>query len=362
MENTMEIIYILLHETIRKPKAIGTTSSARHSVAEKNEKLTGCITESGIFGEFSVSLVEGISEERVKRIETKAGTGKANEIGPTPTTNFDKDSFRWSGEVRIHDRSLDSTPGIRGDRKSIWNFLSSQSFMAVSSGIGMELSKAGEKSAGTGREGDRLLETEPVAIYKKKPKNLGRTWFSWTKADSSLLQTWYEHGRQEAQLRYCSALITERKFRPFLPLAYRRREGASLCTHGFIPTETSNPPKWLSFSATCSSTSVAMWYCFGTEVRRIKEALQRKLSVSTGVCIVTGFQVMRRNLIPTNSYGIRSSVLCPTVRRKIWAILNSFCMFHFKKYGNPRKDYGLAFMLPNYRGVNNYFHYLCVDQ
>jgi len=100
----------------------------------------------------------------------------------------------------------------------------------------------------------------------------------------------------------------------------------------------------------------------GTAVPRIKGHLSGSLSISIPGCTVIGSPDMRQNSIRTNSSGIRLNALCPTVFPETCVILNNFCILRFRDCGNPRIYSGLASMLQIYHGVNNSFHYLCVNQ
>jgi hypothetical protein len=362
MENIFEMMYTIGYETIWRPAATGAAAPASHRVAEKDQKPAGGVPEDRMFGEFSLPVVERVSEERLKGFKTEAGAGKAHEIDPASKTDGDTDSVKRSVELRVFDRPLDATPGGRSDRKAFWHFISPEPSMAVSAGTGVELPETGETGTGTEPEGNCTLEKEQLAVYKKKPKNLVLTWSFWTKAGSFWPPMSSERGLHEGKRPYCSAPITVKRFRPFLHSASRPNEGVLPCTPDFIPTETSNPLKWLGFSVICSSTSTAMWYCSGTGVLRIKERQLKKSSENIIVYTASGFPDMHQNSIRMNSYGILSSARCPTVRLKICVILSNCCILHSKKSGNPKKGYGLAFMLLNYHGVNNIFHYLCVDQ
>ena len=185
MENIFKILYTVGYETLWKPKATGEAAPARHRVAEKNEKSAGSVPENRMLCKFCFSLVERISEERFQSFGSETGVWEATKIKPATKTEADTVSPGRSDELRIYDRPLDSVPGDGNDRRPFWYFLSSESPVEVPAGDRMELSETGEESTGTGREGNRALEKDHVAVYKKKPKNLEPTWCSSMKADFS---------------------------------------------------------------------------------------------------------------------------------------------------------------------------------
>ena len=362
MENMFEMMYTIGYETIWRPTATGAAAPASHRVAEKDQKPAGGVPEDRMFGEFSLPLVERVSEERRKGFKTEASAGKAHEIDPASKKDGDTDFVKRSVELRVFNRCLDATSGGRSDRKPFWHFISPEPSMAVSAGTGVELPETGETGTGTEPEGNCTLEKEQLAVYKKKPKNLMLTWSFWTKAGSFWHPMLSERGLHEGKRLYCSAPITVKRFRPFLHSASLPNEGMLPCTPDFIPTETSNPLKWLGFSGICSSTSAAMWYCSGIGVLRIKERRLKKSLENIIVYTASGFPDMHQNSIRMNSYGILSNALCPIVCQKICVILNNYCILQCKRYGNPRKDSGRVSMLRNYHGAGYSFHYLCVIQ
>lgn len=362
MENTFKILYTIGHETLRKPKATGKATPACHRVAEENEKSAGSVPENRLLCKFGISLVERVSEERLKSIRFETSAWEATQIESSSTADVDTVSPERSDELRIYDRPLDSAPCDRSDRRPFWHFLSSQSSVEIPNGAGLELPETGETSTGTGREGDCILEKHHVAVYKKKPKNLELIWCSSMKVDFSWFLTLSEHGHQEERLQSCAVRIDGKKSRPSRLSVSPQNGNASRFMLGFILTRTSNLPKLHGFSAICSNTSVVTWYCSGTAAPRIKEPRSVNLSVSIPVCTVIVSQDMLQNSIQTNSSGIRLNALCPIVFQETWDILNNFCILHSRECGNHKIYFGHVFMLQSYHGANNSFHYLCVNQ
>lgn len=217
----------------------------------------------------------------------------------------------------------------------------------------MELSEAGEKSTGTGRTGNCVLEKHHVAEYKKKPENSELTWYFWTKVGSCSFLTYSEHGHRGERLLSCVVQIDGRRFRLSLPSVSPQIENESLFMLVFTRTRTSNLQRSLSFSATCSSICVALWCCSGIVVPHIKGPLSENLSASIPGCLVTAFPDMLQSSTRMNLSGILLNVHCPIVFQETCLILNSSCILHYRECGNPRKYSGLVYMLLICRGVNN---------
>jgi len=342
-----------MHETKWKPETAGKATSASHPAAEKEEESAGSIPEIGMFREFSLPLVERISEERLQSLETETGVRETAQIKPTAETGIDTDTTERGDELRIYDRPLDSTPGDGGNRETLWHILSYEPPMAIPDRTWLELSEAGKEGDRAGRSGDCVLEKHHVAEYKKKPENSKPIWCSSTKVDSCSFLTCSEHGHRGERLLSCGVPTNGIRFRLSRLSVSPRTENESLFMPVFTPTKTSNRLRLLNFSSTCSNNCVVPWYCSGTAVPRIKEPQSENLSASIHGCLVTASLAMPRNSIPMNSSGIPLSMPCPIVLQETCAILKSSYIPHYRECGNLRKCSGLASMLLSCHGVNN---------
>ena len=352
MENIFKILYTIGYETLWKPKAIGEAPPARHRIAKKEKKSAGSVPEDRMFCKFCFPLVGRISEEGSKSPKTETGAWEATEIEPASKADFDTDSSGRSDELRIFNRPLDSAPGDRSDRRPFWNFISSEPSVEILAGAGVELSEARETGTGTERSSNPTLEALQMAPYKKTPKGLVPIWYFLTKAGSSWFLMLSEHGRPLEKHLYCNVLTIGRRYRPFRLSVFLQNENVSLFMPGFIPIRTLNPPKLPSFSVTCSSTSVAMWYYSGTAVVHTKESWSENLSISIPVCIVTGSLDTLQNSTQMNSSGICLNVNCPTAFPETCGTLNNFCILHSRECSNLRNYCGLVFIYQIYHGVN----------
>lgn len=353
MESMLKILYTTKHETFWKPEATGEAAPAGHPVTEEKEKSAGSVTEIRMLGEFSFSLVERISEERLQCLETETGVREAAQIEPAAKTGIDPNIAERCDELRIYDRSLDSTQGNGSNRRSLWHFLSSKPPMAISRGTGLELPETGKKNSGKRRAGDCVLEKNHMAEYKKKPKRSEPTWCSSTRVGSCSFLTLSEHGRPGERL-LSSAVQEDGKRSPLSLLsASLRNEKESQFMPVFTRTETSNLLKLPDFSIICSNICAAQWYCSGTAERRTKDPLSMRLSANIPVCIVTDSPDIPQNSTLMNLSGVRSNVPCPTVSPETCVILNNSCILRYRECGNPRKCSGLVSMLLICHGVNN---------
>ena len=82
--------------------------------------------------------------------------------------------------VRGHHTSNQKSKQMVGRTNSqvFWNSLSSQSPLATSDGVGMELSEARAPGSGKERRGDRTLEEETMAGNKKSHRTWSPSGFS----------------------------------------------------------------------------------------------------------------------------------------------------------------------------------------
>jgi hypothetical protein len=159
----------MVHETIRIPKGIGTTTIQGNCTLEQGfHPGGGCTTprHNGYLGMPLAAILLGRWRRGSFRQARARTPKKAGQRGVSATAGV---SSGGSACLRIPDRVLDSEAYRSCDSQRVWRQVSSESRMERSSALSVELPSSGASCNRTGRRGHRELETAQVARDKKKP-------------------------------------------------------------------------------------------------------------------------------------------------------------------------------------------------
>lgn len=310
-----------MHETIRNPKATRKAAPTRHRAAEKRLYFVGSGKEARLFTRLGVSLAADVSERRRRSHETKAGARASAKIDAWSKTDIDTDFAERASFAWVPYRPVDPKAYCRGDRETVWYRVSSQSPLAFSDRLGLELSKARKASQRTRRRSHTALETLQMAAYKKTPIGLAPIWYFLTRAASSWFPISGVPGRHWDKPLIFPWRGTGRRYRRYPPSASLQKESAPLSIYDSILVKTLKRRKSNGFCTTfCVILEDLLFFC-GIRAWFIEPpSLRGGLKSIAGLTRVSS-PAMRLNLIPLNLYGRSLKGLPRTLSQRIWIIL-----------------------------------------
>jgi len=350
------------HETPWIPRGTGKAPPTCHRVIERgqNDSFSG-----GAFGrsikKLRFPMVPGVPGGWVQGPSFKGDSRTSSEVISNREKGIGETPFVGSAGCRISDRPVDLETDCANHSQALWNPVSSQPCVAVTSEDGMELPEARAPGFTKGRERDCPLESLPVAPYKKKPKDLEPIWSSLMSLASCSFPTSVVLGLRKGNPRSSITFTNRTGFPPSTRCRYRRNANAwrFICgCGGEILTV------WMSdlFSKGCSNISGDPWFCCGIGGPSTGGKKSSSFLSSIRGSIWNIFRPMLLNLIPQNMSGIRPTALFPIVRRKAWANSRQCCETRYDGSGDHRGSFGPVSMLPIFLGPDRTFHYLCESQ
>ena len=360
MEHFAFFCYNMGHETPWIPRGTGKAPPTCHRVIERgqNDSFSG-----GAFGrsikKLRFPMAPGVPGGWVQSPSFKGDSRTSSEVISNREKGIGETPFVGSAGCRISDRPVDLETDCANHSQALWNPVSSQPCVAVTSEDGMELPEARAPGSAEERQRDCTLESLSVAPYKKKPKNLGPVWSSSMNLASCSSQTFVAPGLRKDKPQFSITFTSRTGFPPSMPWWYRPNGNAWRSTSDFgrgILTV------WMFVISlkSCLNMSGTPWSCCGigvrsTVVKKLNSFLQSILGF-----IENTFPPMLLNLTLQNMFGIRLTVPFPTVSRRIWRSL--WQCYGTQNVGSEdhQGSYGLASMPPISLGPNKLlFHYLC---
>ncbi len=341
-----------MHETYRKPDAIGEATPTSDPIAKEGQDIVGSGTNSRFISKFCISMATGLSRRRGEGFNCPSGPGASSqafggeEEGPCRTLDERPLGF-W-----LQHGYLDHSTCCRGNPKTSASSLSSQPYLASADRVGMELSEARAKGKGEERRRDRTLEEEALAHNKKKPSNLGPIWPFSMKVGFCSYQMSVGHGLPEDEPQSCIISIGGRGSRLSLRLPYRQ----SGDTWGFISISMRKISRqWMSQSfciTFCNTSAVMSSYC-GTGLLSIRENLSAAFVTSILVSMWNGFLGMPLNSIQMSLFGPRLNADYPIVH--LMGQRPSNGCYAPKRYDSNARNisYHLVSVHLNYHGDTN---------
>ena len=354
MENKFILCYNSYHETLRKPDAIGEAAPASDPVAREGHELVGGGPPGRIFCKLCFPMAADLSKGRGGGSKSQSLSGSSCQALSTREEAISKSSAERPFSLWLRHRSLDHETGGRANSQVFWNSLSSQSPLAASDGVGMELSEARAPGSGKERRGDRTLEEETMAGNKKKPSHLEPIWPFSMRAGFSSFPMFVGHGHRGDKLLSCIIFTGETESRPSPVLASRPRGD----TWGFTSDSKGRILRRLTWETSCTtscSTSVLMLFSYGTELSSIGENQSETSSIATQDSMWNGSPGMPLSSIPLNLYGPRQSADWPIAPPREQRNLSECCAVQPDASNILNVSSGLASGLLNCLGKNNIF-------
>jgi len=362
MEHFAFSCYNVGYETPWIPRGTGEAPSTCHRPAERGQgEPFGCSTLGGRIKKLCLSLVSGIPERGLQGPSFEGDSWASSQTSARREGEVSGVASNRSPGRGIPDRPLD-VEADRPDRpETLWDSVSSQSCLAPASGDGMELPKTGASGFTKERERGRPLETVSVAPYKKTPKDLGPIWSSSMSPASCLFPTYAAPGLQKDKPRSSITFTNKTGFLPSVlcrcPL--RGSIWLSISDFGRVILRV-----WMSAPSlkSCSSISGDRWCCCGIGLPFTGAMKSSSFSLDIQEFIWNISRLMPLNLIQQNMFGIRPTVLFPTVHRRTWRCLKRCYEIQYDGSGDHKGSFGHVSMLPISHGLNKSFHYLCENQ
>ena len=276
-----------------------------------------------LFAGFGVPLAANVPERRRGSLEAKTGTGTPAKTDARPKEGIDTNFAKRASFAWIQYRPMDTKAYRRGDREKVRYRISSQSSLAFSDRLGLELPEARKASQRARRKGHTALETLRMAAYKKTQIRLAPIWYFLTRAAFSWFPISGVPGRRVDKLPISPWLGIGRRYRRYPPSASLQKESAPLCIYDSILVKTLKRRK-LKGSCTifCVILRVGLFFC-GIKVRFIGPPSLRSVLKSIAGLTRISFPAMRPNLTPLNLYGHSSRGLQQTLFQKISIILKT---------------------------------------
>ena len=157
METNFILCYNSHHETLRKPEAIGEAAPTSDPVARQGHELVGGGSTGRILRKLCFSMAAGLSKGRGGGPKSQSLSGSSCQALKTREEAISKPFAERPFSLWLRHRSLDNKTGGRANSEVFWNSLSSQSPLATSDGVGMELSEARASGSENERIADRTL-------------------------------------------------------------------------------------------------------------------------------------------------------------------------------------------------------------
>ena len=350
MDTFPEIVYISGHETLWETGNTGKAETARSAPSKIWPQLSLCGHTSEIIVKFSRALVPTVPQEWLDWASAPANSGPPFTLVQEREARACRGSVAGSIESGISDRFVDTETNWRSDRQALWNRVYRSQHLAVDAGSGVELSATGETGQREKRTHNSFVETSGLARDKKKLNGLRLISFSWMKAGFCWYQAFAAHGLLGEELHVWKWQETGTRSLPFPASVSLPKRGTWPSTSDSTPTKISDRGKWLNFLHVFSGIFEALSSFCGIIIPLIGETSSSTSFINTLVSTAIISQDMRPNLTQMNMSGPISSVLLPTVSRKISDIFSA-CFTDRPGGSNTLNDYcGRAFTHPIYHG------------
>ncbi len=363
MENSSQLDYTILHETLRNRTAVGEAAPAGHPTAKGGQESVGSGSRGGFIGKLGISLAAYVSREGFPRARSQAHPWASSEAVNSHEESLGQASPEGSRGCRLQDRLMDVAAHSHPDPAAVWRALSPLPRVEAPGQPGMELSETGAPGIATGRRRDCPLEALPLAAYKKTRKNVGPIWSSSMNPAFCSFPMSGAPGRPKGRPPFSIISTSRTAFLPSVPLPSLPKEGVWPCTSGCAPATL---PVWTSarFSKACSSISVAPWCSSGTEAPSTVEGKSSIFFRSIRGWMFTLSLPTHPNSIRQNTSGIKLITPSPTAHRRISRNSKGCCAIQSGAYDVPKNSFGPVSMLPICPGYDDheYFHYLCKTQ
>lgn len=304
------LCYTVVHETIRKPSAAGEAAPTRHPSAPGGQDTRGNGRGSRRLEELCPSLATGPSAERGWWPGSKAGPRSPSQIDRLAKGEACDVASARPPVIGLPHGPVDRSQSAGGDSEAIRDRLPSESSLAFSRGVGVELPEAGEAGQGERRSGHCSVEEASVAPYKKRPQDVVPTLCSLMKRAVCSFPMSAGPGRLAGRRLFCGIGAGEIGSRLFRRLPSALRGTIWGCTGG-ITQPISRVFRYVLSSAICCSIYPATSFSCGTRAPRTRAASPRSSLRSILGFIQSPSRGMLLNSIPTSMSGQASSATWP---------------------------------------------------
>ena len=329
-----------MHETIWDPKATRKAAPTRHRAAGKRLYPVGRSEKTWLFAGFGVPLAANVPERRRGILEAKACAWTSAKTDARPKTDIDTNFTKRASFARIQYRPMDPKAHCRGNREKVRYRVSSQSPLAFSDRLGLELPEAREESPGTRREGHTALETLRMAAYKKTRIWLEPIWSFLTRAVSSWFLISGGLGRHAVKHPISPSRGIGRRYLRYPPSVFLRKEREPVFIYDFIPVKISRRLKSRGFcTISCVISGVRLFFC-GIRAWLIELPWLKNVLRSIAELMHTSFPVMRPSLILLNLYGHSLKGLPLTLFQRISIILKALSYRLYTGFATLSVSYG----------------------
>lgn len=352
MEHCYKYDYLGEYETTRNAAATGGASPTGSPVITRRQNGVGSCPMDWGSKEFRVSMADDTQERRNEGTSTERHSRATCSVIGTAEGCIGPSALRGSAGRRIRNRPLDVETHHPSHLETLSYSLSSQSRVADSWAIGMELSKTRTPSKTEGRKSHRALEARAMASHKKKPQDLAPIWYSSMKVAfcSSPMCDAPGHPKERHPIFITGSNKTESP--PLARSAFLLTIGISDSIYSSVRV-TSRTRMSNSFSNTFCVTFAVRSSCCGIAELSTASVPSRCFSICTRDCTASFFRPMHLSSIQPNTCGIdqtlRSRTEFPTIARNSTAD----CIPLQPNSDLHKKPFGHAFMLLNYPGLDN---------
>jgi len=303
--------------------------------------------------EFRLPMVSVLSKKGVSGPSAEVHSGTPGETLWHPEEKTGSDSFKGAIGLWLSNRPLDFKAHRRTNKKTFWRPLSSQPCLENFSRNGLELPEARAPRAPKKRGRNRSLEALPVAAYKKTPKYLAPTSYSWMKAAFCLFPILPVPGpRKDKRLSFAIS-IGKTEFPQSAPFRYLLPRDASPFISGLVQGP-SRGWTYTVFLKSLPGTLKDQWFFSGTAGVSTDAQKSRDGFLNIRGSIRNSFRLTRRNLTLRSMCGIRRTMPSPTAFRKTCGSLRGCLKDPLPGSATPRNSFGPASMRPSYRGQDRF--------
>ena len=304
------------HENKRNPQGIGKTTAAGHCHVTLRQNLPLCRRKAESLFKLDCSLVSNLPEGRPQGNSEPSPMGAASFVDRATKNRFEENVAARCRISRSCHRHMDAEAYFKTDSDKIRHRLyPCRSLEAITPQFWLELPEAGEAGFAAKREGHCRMEKQDLAQYKKKPKNLGPTWHSWTKAGLCSYRLSVKHGLLRAKHQSSDIATAMRRSRQ-LAVLQSRLEVDDSAFMSVSTLTTSQGMRSLASSDTCCGTCESRWFLYGTEGPFIKERMLKRSWKKTNDSMYSACPVTPPNSTQLNTSGHTVSETCLTAPTK----------------------------------------------
>lgn len=361
MDIHYNICYATGHETPRNASAAGRPKTTCDRPVTRWQNLSVGRCNGKRVPELCRALGAELSKGRQEGPSPQVGERAPAALVGSAEANIAEASDGWADRCGLLNGPLDLASDRSADRKAFSTTLSSGPHLEDDAEHGVDVAEAGAQSHPERREGDRPLEEERLAAYKKKPEDFGRISPSSMKADFSSSRMSARRGGRSERPPFFVTATNGIGFPLSPPSPYPRNGVGSDCTFVFTP-RTSPASKSFDSCAFSCDRSRATSFSSGTVVPSTGVSSSGSSCKDTSGFTYIASRRTHPKSIPTSSCGQRQSMRFRMQRLKTSRNSVPNSDRRFIAFETPSHCSGPAFMLRLCHGRDQCIHYLCETQ